>query len=86
MQDKKQLFWNLVEEADHSRETFSNAELKILIFDKIPYETAATLRNKQSEEKVKTWWAKVDGFDASAKKFSVREALQKCSPTSFSKV
>ena len=59
---------------------------KNLIFDKIPSETAATLRNKQSEEKVKTWWAEVDGFDASANKFSVREALQKCSPTSFSKV
>ena len=48
-QDKKQHFWNLVEEADHSGEKFSNAELKILIFDKIPSETAATLRNKQSE-------------------------------------
>ena len=28
----------------------------------------------------------MDGFDASANKFSVREALQKCSPKSFSKV
>ena len=84
--DKKQRFWNLVEEADLSGERFSNAELKNLIFDKIPYETAATLRNKQSEEKVKTWWAEVDGFDASANKLSVREALQKCSPTSFSKL
>ena len=28
----------------------------------------------------------MDAFDASANKFSVREALQKCSPTSFSKV
>ena len=86
VQGKKQRFWNLVEEAEHSGETFSSAELKSLIFDKIPSETAATLRNKQSEEKVKTWWAEVEGFDASANKFSVREALQKCSPTSFSKV
>ena len=86
VQDKKQRFWNLVEEAEHSGEKFSSAELKSLIFDKIPSETAATLRNKQSEEKVKTWWAEVEGFDASANKFSVREALQKCSPTSFSKV
>ena len=86
VQDKKQRFWNLVEEAEHSGETFSSAELKSLIFDKIPSETAATLRNKQSEEKVKTWWAEVQGFDASANKFSVREALQKCTPTSFSKV
>ena len=86
VQDKKQRFWNLVEEAEHSGEKFSSAELKNLIFDKIPSETAATLRNKQSEEKVKTWWAEVEGFDASANKFSVREALQKCSPTSFSKV
>ena len=54
VQDKKQRFWNLVEEADHSGEKFSNAELKIWIFYKIPYETATTLRNKQSEEKVKT--------------------------------
>ena len=60
--------------------------MKILISDNIPSETAGTLRNKQSEEKVKTWWAEVDGFDASADKFSVREALQQCSPTSFSKV
>ena len=86
VQDKKQRFWNLVEEAEHSGEKFSSAELKSLIFDKIPSETAATLWNKQSEEKVKTWWAEVEGFDASANKFSVREALQKCSPTSFSKV
>ena len=85
VQDKKQRFWNLGEEADHSGEKFSNAELKIFICDKIHSETAATLRNKQSEEKVKTWWAEVDGFDASANKFSVREALKKCSPTSFSK-
>ena len=86
VQDKKQCFWNLVEEADHSGERFPNAELKNLIFDKIPSETAVTLRNKQSEEKVKTWWAEVDGFDASADKFSVPEALEKSSPTSFSKV
>ena len=86
VQDKKQRFWNLVEEAEHSGEKFSSAELKNLIFDKIPSETAATLRNKQSEERVKTWWAEVEGFDASANRFSVREALQKCSPTSFSKV
>ena len=75
-----------MEEAEHSGEKFSSAELKSLIFDKIPSEIAATLRKKQSEEKVKTWWAEVEGFDASANKFSVREALQKCSPTSFSKV
>ena len=86
VQDKKQRFWNLVEEAEHSGEKFSSAELKNLIFDKIPSETAATLRNKQSEEKVKTWWAEVEGFDASANRFTVREALQKCSPSSFSKV
>ena len=86
VQDKRQRFWNLVEESEHSGEKFSSAELKNLIFDKIPSETAATLRNKQSEEKVKTWWAEVEGFDASANRFSVREALQKCSPTSFSKV
>ena len=86
VQDKKQRFWNLVEEAEHSGEKFSSAELKSLIFDKFPSETAATLRNKQSEEKVKTWPAEVEGFDASANKFPVREALQKCSPTSFSKV
>ena len=43
-------------------------------------------KKKQSEEKVKTWWAEVDGFDASANKFSVREALQRSSCTSVSKV
>ena len=67
-------------------ERFSNAELKNLIFNKIPSETAASLRNKQSEKKVKTWWAEVDGFDASTNKFLVREALRKCSPTSLSKM
>ena len=85
VQDKKQRFWNLVEEAEHSGENLSSAELKNLIFDKIPSETAATLRNKQSEEKVKTWWAEVEGFDASANKFSVREekdVLELC-PRSF---
>ena len=86
VQDKRQRFWNLVEESEHSGEKFSSAELKNLIFDKIPSETAATLRNRQSEEKVKTWWAEIDGFDASANRFTVREALQKCSPTSFTKV
>ena len=69
VQDKKQRFWNLVEEADRSGEKSSNAELKNSIFDKMPSETATGLRNKQSEEKVKTWWAEVDGFDASANKF-----------------
>ena len=86
MQDKKQRFWNFVEEAENSGEKISNAELTNLIFDRIPSETAATLRNTQSEEKVKTWWAEVEGFDASANNFSVREALQKCSATSFSEV
>ena len=86
VQDKKQRLWNLVEKADHLGEEFSNAELKNSIFDKILSETATTLRNKQSEEKVETSWAEMDGFDASAKKFSVREALQGSSPTSFSKV
>ena len=51
VEDKKQCFWYLVEEADHSGEKFSNAELKNLIFNKIHSENAATLRNKQSEER-----------------------------------
>ena len=75
VQDKKQRFWNLVEEAEHAGEKFANAELKNLFFDETPSETATTLRNKQSEEKAKTWWAEVEGFDASANKFSVRESL-----------
>ena len=86
VQNKKQRFWSLVEEAPHSGEKLSNAELKITIFDKIPPETAATLRNKQSEDGVKTWWAEVGGFDASANMLLVREALQKCSPTSVLKM
>ena len=36
VQDKKKRFWNLVEEAEHSGEKFSSAELKSLIFDKTP--------------------------------------------------
>ena len=55
VQDKKQRFWKLFEVADDSGEKFSNAELKKLILGKIPSETAATLLNKQSEEKVRTW-------------------------------
>ena len=86
VQEKKQRFWNLVEETDHSGEKFSNAELKRLIFDKISCETAGNLQNKQSEKKVKTWWAEVEGFDASANEFSVREALQKWFPTSVWKL
>ena len=45
----------------------------------------ATLRNKPSKEKVKTWWAEVEGPDACDNKFLVPEALQKCSPTSLLK-
>ena len=39
VQNKKQRFWNLVEEADHSGEKFSDADLKIFIYDKNPSET-----------------------------------------------
>ena len=60
--------------------------MKNSIFDKIPSETAATLRKKESKEKVKTWWAEVECFDAPTNKLSIREALQKCSPKSFSTV
>ena len=51
VQNKKQCFWNVVEEADHSGEKFSNGEQKNLIFHKIPSEPAAPLRNKQSTKK-----------------------------------
>ena len=84
--DKKPRFWDLVEEADHSGENFSYSELTNSVFDKIPSETAATLRNKKSEEKLKTWWGGVDGFESSAKGFSVWAARHKCSPTLFTKV
>ena len=52
VQDKKRRFCNFVEKADHWGGKVSNAELKILTLDKIPSETAAALRNKQSEQKV----------------------------------
>ena len=80
VQDKKHRFWNLVEEADHSGEKFSNAELKNLVFDKILSETAATLRSKQSEEKVNTWWAEVDGLNPSADKFFSSGSTSKVFP------
>ena len=86
VQDKKQRFWNLVEEAQHAEEKFSNVELQNLSFDKVASETATIFRNKQSKGKVKTWWVEVEGFDAPANKFSVGESLQKCSPISFSQV
>ena len=46
VRDKKQRFWNLVQEADQLGEKFFNAVLTNFILDKIPSETAATLRNK----------------------------------------
>ena len=55
VQDKRQRLWNRVKEANHLGAKFCNGELKNYIFDKIDSETAAILRNKQSEKEVKTW-------------------------------
>ena len=51
----------------------------------MPADTAASLRQEQSNEKVKSWWTKVTGFPKGSGRFQVRDALKKCSPTNFSK-
>ena len=86
VRDKKQRLWNRWPAVEHWGEKFSNVELKGFIFDKFPSQTAATLRIKQSEERVKACWMEIERFDACANKFSTRESLQKCSPSSFCKV
>ena len=72
-------------EAESAGEHLSDGELKAIIFSKMPADTAASLRQEQFNEKVKSWWTKVTGFPQGSGGFQVRDALIKCSPTNFSK-
>ena len=58
--------------------------MKAFIFAKMPADTAASLRQEQSNEKVKSWWTVVTGIPKGSGRFQVRDDLKKCSPTSFS--
>ena len=51
----------------------------------MPADTAASLRQEQSNEKVKSWWTEVTGFPKGSGRFQVRDVLKKCSPTNLSK-
>ena len=72
-------------EAESAGEHLSDGESKAIIFAKMPADTAASLRQEQSNEKVKSWLAEVMGFPKGSGRFQVRDALKKCSPTNVSK-
>ena len=84
VQNKRQSSENLVNEAESAGEHLSDGELKAIIFAKTPADTAASLRQEQWNEKVKSSWTKVTGFPKGSGGFQVRDALKKCSPTNFS--
>ena len=84
VQNKRQRFEKLVNEAQSAGEQLSDGELKAIILAKMPADTAVSLRKEQSNEKVKSWWTEVTGFPKSMGRFQVRDALNKCSPSNFS--
>ena len=83
--NKRQRFENLVNEAESPGKHLLDGELKAIMFGKMPADTAASLRQEQSNEKVKPWWTEVTGFPKRSGRFQVRDALKKCSPTNVSK-
>ena len=85
VQNKRQRFENLVNEAESAGEYLSDGELKAVMFAKMPADTAASLRQEQSNEKVKSWWTEVTGFPKKSGLFQLRDALKKFSPTNVSK-
>ena len=85
VQNKGLCFENLVNEAESAGEHLSDGELKAIIFAKMPADTAASLRQEQSNEKMKSWCTEVTGFAKGSGRFQVRDALKKCSPTNVSK-
>ena len=72
-------------EAESAGDHLSDGELKAIIFGKILADRAASLKQKQSNEKVKSWWTEVTGFPESTGRFQVRDAVKKYSPCNFSK-
>ena len=85
VRNTRQRFENLVNDAESAGEHLSDGELKAIIFAKIPADTAALLRQEQSNEKVKCWWTEVDGFPKGSGRFQVRDAPKKYSPTTISR-
>ena len=85
VQNKRQYFEKLVNEAERAEEHVSDGELKATIFAIMPADTVASLREEHSNEKVKSWWTEVTGFPTSTGRFKVRDALKKCFPSNFSK-
>ena len=85
VENKRQRFENMVNVADCAEEELSDGELKAVIFAKMPADTAALLRQEWCNKKVKSWWTEVAGFPKGWGRFQVREDIQKCSPTNFSK-
>ena len=85
VQNKRQQFENLVNEAESAWERLLDGELKAFMFARIPADTAASLTQDQSSEKVKSWWTEVTRFPKSMGRFQVRDALKKCPPSNFSK-
>ena len=51
----------------------------------MPADTAASLMQELSNEKVKSWWTEVTGFPKGSGGFQVRDAPKKCLLTNFSK-
>ena len=72
-------------EAESAGEHLSDGQLKPIIFAKMPADTSASLRQQQSDEKVKSWWTEVTGFPGSMGRFRVRDAPKKWSPSIVSK-
>ena len=62
VQNKRLRFEHLVNEAKSAGEHLSDGELKAIIFAKMPADTAASLRQEQSNEKSKSWWTEVTGY------------------------
>ena len=85
VQNKWHCFENVVNEDESAGEHLSSGELKAIIFAKMPTDTAPSLRQEQSNEKVKSWWTAVTVFPKGTGSFQVRDGLKKHFPTSFSK-
>ena len=86
VQNKRQRFENLMNEAEFAGEHLSDGELKVIIFAKKPANTAALLRQEHPNEKVKSCGTEVTRFPTSMGCFQVRDALKKCSQSNFSSV
>ena len=75
VQNKRLRFEKLVNEAESAGEHLSDGKLKAIIFAKMPADTAASLRQEQSNEKVKSCRTEVTGFPKGSGRFQVRDAL-----------